>query len=114
MSFTQTNEFQHLRTLVKGDIVLPEDPSYKDAIQRWSKLAEKPAGAVILVKDAQDVSTDIQYVAANKVSFAVKGKSALCSVPCAKIARSGLFADEVTRRGSQSSRRIVYQRRTRD
>jgi FAD/FMN-containing dehydrogenase len=74
MAFIRTRAFNALRNIIKGDIIIPSDPTYNESLKRWSRLAEKDAGAVIFVKTNQDVSEVIKYAVSHKVDLAIKGK----------------------------------------
>lgn len=75
MTFTDTQAFKELKDIIQGDILIPSDAGYGDALNRWSKLAEKPAGAVVFVKNNMDISAVINYVVENNVDLAIKGMS---------------------------------------
>jgi len=75
MAFIHTEAFKALRHTINGDIILPFDPTYNESLTRWSRLAEKDAGAVIFVKTNKDVSEVITYAVSNKIDLAIKGKS---------------------------------------
>jgi FAD/FMN-containing dehydrogenase len=74
MSFIRTGAFNALRSIIKGDIIIPSDPTYNESLKRWSRLAEKDAGAVIFVKTDDDVSEVIKYAVSHNVDLAIKGK----------------------------------------
>jgi hypothetical protein len=75
MAFIHTEAFNALKNLIEGDIILPSDPTYDESLKRWSRLAEKEAGAVIFVKNNKDVSEVIKYAVSNNIDLAIKGKS---------------------------------------
>ena len=56
-------------------MVLPGDKNYKDSLKRWSVLAERPAGLVAFVKDAEDVSAAVKFARQVKLEIAIKGES---------------------------------------
>jgi len=74
MAFIHTDAFNALKNIIEGDIIIPSDPTYDESLKRWSRLAEKDAGAVIIVKTNQDVSEVIKYAVSNKIDLAIKGK----------------------------------------
>ena len=75
MAFVHTEAFNALKNIIEGDIILPSDPTYNESLKRWSRLAEKEAGAVIFVKTNKDVSEVIKYAVSNKIDLAIKGES---------------------------------------
>jgi FAD/FMN-containing dehydrogenase len=56
-----------------GDLVLPSDTDYDNAIARWAANAQRQAALVTYPKDAQDVSKVINWTSANKIPIAVRG-----------------------------------------
>jgi len=75
MTFTDTQAFKDLKDIISGDILIPSDAGHGEALKRWSKLAGKPAGAVVYVKNDKDISAVINFVVENKVDLAIKGMS---------------------------------------
>ena len=80
MAFVHTDTFEALRQIVQGDIIIPTDETYQEGLIRWSKLAEKPAGAIIFVKTNLDVSEVVQYAVKHKIDLAIKGTNFPSSV----------------------------------
>lgn len=58
---------------IKGDIVVPGDASYPDAISRWAANAERRAKYVIFARDTDDVVLAIRFAGASKLALAVCG-----------------------------------------
>jgi hypothetical protein len=75
MAFIHTDSFNALKNIIEGDIIVPSDPTYDESLKRWSRLAEKEAGAVIFVKTNQDVSEVIKYAVSNSIDLAIKGEA---------------------------------------
>jgi hypothetical protein len=75
MAFIHTDSFNALKNVIEGDIIVPSDSTYDESLKRWSRLAEKEAGAVIFVKSSEDVSEVIKYAVSNSIDLAIKGKS---------------------------------------
>jgi FAD/FMN-containing dehydrogenase len=75
MAFIHTDSFNALKNIIEGDIIVPSDPTYDESLKRWSRLAEKEAGAVIFVKTNQDVSKVIKYAVSNSIDLAIKGEA---------------------------------------
>lgn len=73
MAFIQSPAFNALKNVIRGSVIIPSDQNYQESLKRWSKLAEKPAGAVIFVKTNEDVSEVIKYAVEHKVDLAIKG-----------------------------------------
>ncbi|KAI0074365.1 FAD binding domain-containing protein [Panus rudis PR-1116 ss-1] len=66
-------DFETFKQQFKGDLVLPTDPGYDEAIDRWAHNAIKQAKIVAFVKDAADVAAAINYAKANKLPLAIRG-----------------------------------------
>jgi FAD/FMN-containing dehydrogenase len=71
------SDIAHLRDLLKetsAQLVTPkESEPYTQSIRRWSRAAEKPAGACLIPKSADAVSIAIKYATENDLDIAVKG-----------------------------------------
>jgi FAD/FMN-containing dehydrogenase len=85
------SDISSLKQSFKGDIVTPTDPGYKEAIARWSAIAERPARIVAFVKDTTDVSLALKYARDNNLPVAIRcgGHSASGS----SSAKDGLVVD---------------------
>ena len=68
-----SDSFERLRTSIKGDMVLPSDPTYNEAIVRWSACGQK-AGIVVFPKDEEDIIMVLEVVLREKVDLALKGE----------------------------------------
>ncbi|KAL4968081.1 FAD-binding oxidoreductase [Aspergillus stella-maris] len=62
------------KRLTGNDQVLtPESPGYYKALQRWSDLASKQAGAIIYPECPEDVSSVVVFAQQHNIDLAVKG-----------------------------------------
>jgi hypothetical protein len=77
MSFTQSLAYAQLKSVFKGELVLPSHEGYRDSLKRWSVLAERQAGVVAFVKDEDDVAAAVKFAVSEKLEIAIKGKFAL-------------------------------------
>ena len=77
MAFTESDAYIQLKSIFKGDLILPTDDNFKESIKRWSILAERPAGVVAFVRDEGDVSAAVKFAVEAKLEIAIKGKSRL-------------------------------------
>lgn len=62
-----------LRAAFNGELVLPGDPDYANAIARWATNAERKARYVTFPKDTQAVSAIVNWAVSNNIPIAVKG-----------------------------------------
>jgi hypothetical protein len=71
------DDISQLRELLQGtdaQLVTPsETEPYTKSIRRWSRAAEKPAGACLIPKSAEAVSITLKYAAQHDLDIAVKG-----------------------------------------
>ena len=58
---------------VKGEVITPSHPEYDSAISRWAKNAERKAGVVVRVKNAEDVAQTIAFAKAKNLPIAIRG-----------------------------------------
>jgi hypothetical protein len=77
MALTESEAYLQLKSIFKGDLVLPTDNNYKESVKRWSILAERLAGVVAFVRDDADVSAAVKFAVDAQLEIAIKGKSRL-------------------------------------
>jgi hypothetical protein len=63
----------HLRSVIKGDIVLPGDKDYPLSIARWSASSERPAGMIVHAKDEADILGVLEVASKHRIDIAVRG-----------------------------------------
>lgn len=70
-------EVAELRELLQGtdaQLVTPkEEEQYTKSIRRWSRAAEKPAGACLVPKSNEAISIALKYASEHNLDIAVKG-----------------------------------------
>lgn len=66
-------DFTWFKQIFKGDIITPTDEGYESAITRWARNAARRARIVAYVRDAEDVSTALQYARTNGIKVAIHG-----------------------------------------
>ncbi|PPQ71770.1 hypothetical protein CVT24_006531 [Panaeolus cyanescens] len=71
--FFKCNALDALNLSLEGDIVLPNDAGYKDAIARWAVNAERAAQLVVFPKHAADVRLAIAFSRAHSLELAIRG-----------------------------------------
>jgi len=79
MTITESPAYAQLKSVFKGEMVLPSDAEYKDSLKRWSVLAERQAGMIAFVKDEDDVAAAVKFAVEAKLEIAIKGRSSLRS-----------------------------------
>lgn len=80
MTFIQTSEYIHLESIFNGDLVHAAHPNYQESCNRWSVLAEKPAGLVAFAKDSEDVSAAVKFAVEAGLEIAIKGRSSITTI----------------------------------
>lgn len=58
---------------IKGDIVTPDHPDYRNSLRRWAINAERNAAVIVFPKDEDDVSKAIDFAQENKLAIAIRG-----------------------------------------
>ena len=53
---------ESLASQISGTVLVPGDEGYEESIKRWSAAAEKKAGFVALVENAEDISKTVRDV----------------------------------------------------
>ncbi|KAI1616101.1 FAD binding domain-containing protein [Exophiala viscosa] len=67
------NALQSLLSTTGGTLLTPHHEAYPASIKRWSRAAEKPAGAVLTPSTAEQVSIALKYASEQNIDVAVKG-----------------------------------------
>lgn len=73
----KSSAYRHLKHFFSGDLILPSHRDYRDALKRWSKLAERPAALVAFPRGEQDVASVIRYAVEQGLEIAVKGEQCI-------------------------------------
>ena len=64
---------ERLKTLVKGRVILPSDPSYDEARRVWNGVIDKRPLAIVKCKDEEDVVNTVNYARENSLLLAIRG-----------------------------------------
>ena len=67
------SNFTSFKQSFKGDISIPTDADYAQAISRWALNAQANAKIVAFVKTPEDVALAIAYARDNHLSIAIRG-----------------------------------------
>ncbi|KAL0577827.1 hypothetical protein V5O48_004155 [Marasmius crinis-equi] len=67
------SEFELYRKSFQGDLVLPGDPDYFQAIERWAVNSVRKARIVAFVKTDDDITLSIRYARNANLSLAIRG-----------------------------------------
>lgn len=82
---TQSNEkIETLKTKVKGQIVLPDDPNYNKVREIWNAMIDRKPAVIVQCAEADDVLHALSYARENGLEISIRGGghniagSALC------------------------------------
>ena len=103
MAFTESEAYNQLKSVFKGDLILPADDKYQESLKRWSILAERLAAVVAFVRDEADVSAAVKFAVDAKLEIAIRGTSPYIF---------GYKQANPNRRRTQPIRCLLNQRRT--
>ena len=67
------SDINQFKSSLEGDVVLPGDAEYQDAIKRWARNSQRNAAVIAFVKHAQDVAKAIAYAIAANLPIAIRG-----------------------------------------
>src|SRR5262249_61246129 len=65
--------YSHLRTQLRGTLVLPEDAAYEDARAVWNAAIDRHPLAIVRCADSRDVARAIELARARSLPLAVRG-----------------------------------------
>jgi FAD/FMN-containing dehydrogenase len=82
---TQSNEtIETLKSKVKGQIVLPDDPNYNEVREIWNAMIDRKPAVIVQCAEADDVLHALSYARENGLEISIRGGghniagSALC------------------------------------
>jgi FAD/FMN-containing dehydrogenase len=84
MSTQTTKPREELKGLIKGNVLIPEDPGYEEARQIWNAMIDRRPAAIVQCMQADDVPPVIRFVRENGLELSIRGAghniagSALC------------------------------------
>lgn len=71
---TLLNEtIERLKTNVKGQVVLPDNPSYDEVREIWNAMIERRPAVIVQCANADDVSHAIAFARKNKLEISIRG-----------------------------------------
>ena len=83
---TQSNEkIETLKSKVKGQIVLPDDPNYNEVREIWNAMIDRKPAVIVQCAEADDVLHALSYARENGLEISIRGGghniagSALCN-----------------------------------
>jgi FAD/FMN-containing dehydrogenase len=64
---------ERLKTNVKGQVVLPDDPSYDEVREIWNATIDRRPAVIVKCANADDVSHAIAFARENKLEISIRG-----------------------------------------
>jgi FAD/FMN-containing dehydrogenase len=69
----RASDVARLRQIIRGDLVLPDDPGYDQARRVWNGMVDKRPAAVIYCTEPHDVVTAVSFAKSQNFLVAVRG-----------------------------------------
>jgi FAD/FMN-containing dehydrogenase len=69
----QENNFQQLKTMLRGELIEPNDPNYNLARKVYNGMIDKKPAAIAKCNDVADVIACVNFARENKILLAVRG-----------------------------------------
>jgi FAD/FMN-containing dehydrogenase len=73
MSRQSSNPKQKLEGLIKGNVLVPEDPGYEDARQIWNAMIDRRPSVIVQCVQAEDVPPAIRFARDNGLELSIRG-----------------------------------------
>jgi FAD/FMN-containing dehydrogenase len=71
---TQTSEMkQELHGVIKGSVLVPDNPAYEEARQIWNAMIERRPAMIVQCAHADDVAPAIEFARRNKLEISIRG-----------------------------------------
>ena len=64
---------EHLKSKVKGRIVIPDDQDYDKVREIWNAMIDRRPAVIVQCEDANDVSHAIAFARENKLEISIRG-----------------------------------------
>jgi FAD/FMN-containing dehydrogenase len=64
---------EKLGALIKGNVVVPDDPGYEEARQIWNAMIDRRPAIIVQCADADDVALAIGFARRNKLELSIRG-----------------------------------------
>jgi FAD/FMN-containing dehydrogenase len=64
---------KELKGMIKGSVLIADDPSYEEARQIWNAMIDRRPAMIAQCADADDVPTTIAFARRNKLEISIRG-----------------------------------------
>jgi FAD/FMN-containing dehydrogenase len=73
MNMQAANAREQLKGIVKGSVLIPDEPSYEEARQIWNAMIDRRPALIVQCADANDVVPAIAFARKNKLEVSIRG-----------------------------------------
>lgn len=73
MSKLMSNPREEVKPIIKGTVLLPDDPQYEEARQIWNAMIDRRPAMMVQCADADDVAPAIEFARRNKLEISIRG-----------------------------------------
>jgi FAD/FMN-containing dehydrogenase len=73
MNIQAANAREQLKGIVKGSVLIPDEPSYEEARQIWNAMIDRRPALIVQCADANDVVPAIAFARKNKLEVSIRG-----------------------------------------
>jgi FAD/FMN-containing dehydrogenase len=73
MNIQAANAREQLKGIVKGSVLIPDEPSYEEARQIWNAMIDRRPALIVQCADANDVAPAIAFARKNKLEVSIRG-----------------------------------------
>jgi len=83
---TQSNEtIETLKSKVKGQIVVPDDPNYNEVREIWNAMIDRKPAVIVQCAEADDALYALSYARENGLEISIRGggttlQEVLCAI----------------------------------
>ena len=64
---------EEIKGLIKGSIIVPDDPGYEEARQVWNAMIDRRPAVIVQCAQADDVPSVIRFARENKLELSIRG-----------------------------------------
>jgi len=64
---------EKLGALIKGNVVVPDNPGYEQARQIWNAMIDRRPAMMVQCADADDVAPAIDFARRNRLELSIRG-----------------------------------------
>ena len=73
MNIQAANAREQLKGIVKGSVLIPDEPRYEEARQIWNAMIDRRPALIVQCAEADDVAPAIAFARKNKLEISIRG-----------------------------------------